>query len=758
MARFCTLCERTYPTQHGYIKHNTLYHRHPKPRPPPTVIQYHPALNASPCDANGTFLANPNAKPPADDIFEDFGPFEDRPSFEYAELAFEKMAASKGDIEHYLRVLHGKAILAGQDPNEKPFFESPKHLLAAIDDIQCGDAGWSSFSIRYDGPLAPDAPAWKRQRYVVHTRNTLRVAENMCASTDFKHAWHTRPYEQYDVNGSRVFSDVMSASWAWKEADKIAEDPATHGAMLTPLCFAADKTTVSVATGHQEFHPLYMMAGNVTNEMRRAHRDASVPIAFLAIAKAEREWDDTAEFRLFKKQLYHTALRHILEPLRPGMTTPHIMRCPDGHYRRAIFSIGPIIADYPEQVFLSGIVQGWCPKCQAPPEELDKAGAPRFREHTHQLWETFNRKTLYDVFGIVNDVRPFTDYFPRADIHELLAPDLLHQLIKGTFKDHLVSWVEDYIRLTAPSARAAKRILDDIDRRIAAAPAFPGLRRFPQGRNFKQWTGNDSKALMKVLLPALVGYVPDQMIECIGAFLDFAYLARRSSLDIPALDAMDAALARFCELREVFIETGVRPDGFSLPRQHALLHYTYMIKQFGSPNGVCTSISESKHITAVKRPWRASNRNNPLIQILRTNTRLSKLTALRVELGRRGVLRSNIVTYAMRKVGLAPPEDRQDVLERRHSAAQDVADIDGPEVESQVRLPARHAYLSRISVLARRLRVPSLNELLRRFLHEQLYPDFDEPDDHVPLAACPWISPSTSIKVYNSATAIFFAP
>ena len=65
---------------------------------------------------------------------------------------------------------------------------------------------------------------------------------------------------------------------------------------------------------------------------------------------------------MFKKQLYHECLRHILEPLRPGMTTPHVMQCPDGHYRRAVFGIGPIIADYPEQVYLSGVVQGWCPK------------------------------------------------------------------------------------------------------------------------------------------------------------------------------------------------------------------------------------------------------------------------------------------------------------------------------------------------------------------------------------------------------------
>ena len=33
---------------------------------------------------------------------------------------------------------------------------------------------------------------------------------------------------------------------------------------------------------------------------------------------------------------------------------------------------------------------------------------------------------------------------------------------------------------------------------IANAPSFSGLRRFPEGRNFKQWTGDDSKALMKV--------------------------------------------------------------------------------------------------------------------------------------------------------------------------------------------------------------------------------------------------------------------
>ncbi len=71
---------------------------------------------------------------------------------------------------------------------------------------------------------------------------------------------------------------------------------------------------------------------------------------------------DSDEFRMFKKQLYHHAIAYVLSPLRPGMTTPQVLRCPDGHFRRVIFELGPFIADYPEQVYLSGIVQGWCPK------------------------------------------------------------------------------------------------------------------------------------------------------------------------------------------------------------------------------------------------------------------------------------------------------------------------------------------------------------------------------------------------------------
>ena len=45
------------------------------------------------------------------------------------------------------------------------------------------------------------------------------------------------------------------------------------------------------------------------------------------------------------------------------MEKPKVVRCADGHFRRAILSLGPYIADYPEQVWLSGVVSNWCPKC-----------------------------------------------------------------------------------------------------------------------------------------------------------------------------------------------------------------------------------------------------------------------------------------------------------------------------------------------------------------------------------------------------------
>ena len=91
------------------------------------------------------------------------------------------------------------------------------------------------------------------------------------------------------------------------------------------------------------------------------------------------------------------------------------------------------------------------------------------------------------------------------------------------------------------------------------------------------------------------------MVQAIAVFMDFCYLVRQSQLDEDTLDKIDNSIAHFHQEREIFKETGVRDD-FSLPRQHSLSHYCFLIQQFGAPNGLCSSITESKHIKAVKIP------------------------------------------------------------------------------------------------------------------------------------------------------------
>jgi hypothetical protein len=202
---------------------------------------------------------------------------------------------------------------------------------------------------------------------------------------------------------------------------------------------------------------------------------------------------------------------------------------------------------------------------------------------------------------------------------------------------------------------------------IAIAPPFSGLHRFPEGRGFKQWTGDDSKALMKVrklpysrdrsnpdsyslkiYLPALQGHLPADAIRTFRALLEFYYIARRDVITEDDLDDLEDAITRFHKYREVFSPIRGK-NGFSLPRQHSIVHYPALIRLFGAPNGVCTSITESKHIRAVKEPWRRSSRNQPLFQMLTTNQRLDQLAAARVDFTARNMLNGTLLEGQIRE-------------------------------------------------------------------------------------------------------------
>lgn len=151
----------------------------------------------------------------------------------------------------------------------------------------------------------------------------------------------------------------------------------------------------------------------------------------------------------------------------------------------------------------------------------------------------------------------------------------------------------------------------------------------------------------EVYLPAIVGIVHDDMIQTLSAFLDFCYLVRRYTITASTIDQIKASLDHFHRYRQIFIAKGIR-DNFSLPRQHAMVHYPIMIPLFAAPSGLCSSITENKHIYSVKETWRRSNRNDPLGQMITANQRLSKIIASRTDFKRRGMLEDTLAEASWR--------------------------------------------------------------------------------------------------------------
>lgn len=148
----------------------------------------------------------------------------------------------------------------------------------------------------------------------------------------------------------------------------------------------------------------------------RIHRLTGLP-------SGSRKDDRSVEFRRFRRQLFHSSISAILQSLQPYMSTPDIVKCPDGHFRRAIYGIGPYIADYPEQVLVAGVVYGWCvryglgiscvtmfandlQRCIAPAKDLDQNfgnSMYRSREHADLCSELLSTAELWEQYGLLDD-------------------------------------------------------------------------------------------------------------------------------------------------------------------------------------------------------------------------------------------------------------------------------------------------------------------------------------------------------------------
>lgn len=262
----------------------------------------HPIIDGTPCNVQGMDLPPGSPPPPREErAIDDYSPYNSRAEFEFAEFIFAEEQMSAAKLDKHLN------NLAALYPDSDPPFADHKEMYSVIDATREGDVPWQSFSVSYDGELPDDeageVPSWMTAKYDVWFRDPLLAMEQQIGNPDFATEMDFAPKQVFDKGNKRQYTDLMSGNWAWQQAvwyllslnkvadimhqDKIAEDEETHGSMFVPVVLGSDKTTVSVATGNNEYYPLYASIGNVHNNVRRAHRNAVSVIGFLALPKSK---------------------------------------------------------------------------------------------------------------------------------------------------------------------------------------------------------------------------------------------------------------------------------------------------------------------------------------------------------------------------------------------------------------------------------------------------------------------------------------
>ncbi|KAJ7737601.1 hypothetical protein DFH07DRAFT_779284 [Mycena maculata] len=264
--------------------------------------------------------------------------------------------------------------------------------------------------------------------------------------------------------------------------------------------------------------------------------------------------------------------------------------------------------------------------------------------------------------------------------------------------------------------------------KLATKDLLPTGTRFPEGCDFHQWTGDDSKALMKIYLGAVAGYLPSDMMKALSALMKFCYIVRRNAISAPDLITIKNALNRFHQYRQAFID-------ISLPRQHSLIHYIRSTRLFVSLNGLCSSTTESKHIKVVKEPWQHSSRYKALPQMLVMLTCLDKLATACCDFTVRGMMTSTVLSYmAMVLVGLQPQVEAVDttaLAAEKDDKEDDDSVMHGPRSLSDIELaPTPHmshlllskrGYPKYLVALAAHVGHLTLPLLLRQFLYAELH-------------------------------------
>ncbi|KAG1723007.1 hypothetical protein EDB19DRAFT_1898128 [Suillus lakei] len=197
-----------------------------------------------------------------------------------------------------------------------------------------------------------------------------------------------------------------------------------------------------------------------------------------------------------------------------------------------------------------------------------------------QKRKTGHHPAEFEEFRLCTVYAPFWANLPHSNIFLAFTPDLLHQLHKGIFKDHLVKWCLDIVGE------------EEMDTRFKAMPDYPGLRHFKKGIPMvKQWTGTEHKEMQHVFVGLLAGTVPSQVLVVARAILDFSYYAQLRVHSTESLNGLESALAIFHANKDVLQQLDIH-EHFNIPKLHQLSHYVQSILLFGTTDGFNSKLPE----------------------------------------------------------------------------------------------------------------------------------------------------------------------
>ncbi|KAJ6457133.1 hypothetical protein C8R47DRAFT_1328555 [Mycena vitilis] len=437
------------------------------------------------------------------------------------------------------------------------------------------------------------------------SRDPVECVAELIGNPSFRHAMRYAPEKLYeDIEGKiEVVNEMWTASWWWEIQKRLPP-----GSTIAPLILSSDKTMLSNFRGDNSAWPVYLTIGNIDKDTRRqvsAH--ATVLIGYLPIPKFDCFDKNTRS--LAKYRLFHQCMKVIMQSVVDAGKTGRPMVCADSEIRNVWPILAAYVADYPEQCLIACCKENRCPICKVKPNERGDHQQHPLRDVRETLYlmkhqQEGEKDNVYEEDGIRAVYPPFWADLPHSDIFQSFTPDLLHQLHKGVFKDHLVTWCLEIIGKL------------EVDKRFREMPDHHGVRHFKNGiSSVSQWTGTEHKEMEKVFLGLIAAGAAPEMVTAVRSLMDFAYFASLQSHTSKTLLSMREALDTFHANKQIFIDLKGRQNHFNIPKIHSLDHYEPLIRLFGTADGFNTESPERLHIDYAKNAYRASNRKDYIDQM-----------------------------------------------------------------------------------------------------------------------------------------------